>query len=284
MIAGYVAAAIANAQLFDASQQAVRAKSAVLDTVSHEFRTPITAILGFTELYQERVLGPVTEEQHEALEAVQRNAHRLLKLVDDLLDLARLESGKLDMSLYPVEIELCVREAVGLLSTQLRQKQLGLRLEIAENLPFAWGDSMWLRRVLLNLLTNAIRFTSAGEITVRAYADQGLQAEDQKAATNGAGDGLSAFGPAPLVVIEIEDTGMGIPELEQQRIFEPFRRAEDAPHTIPAGSGSGLGLAISKRAIDQMDGQLSVRSLPGQGSTFTITLRAAELALEHPRS
>jgi PAS domain S-box-containing protein len=283
MIAGYVAAALANAQLFETSQQAVRAKSAILDAVSHEFRTPITAILGFTELYQENVLGPVTEEQQEALEAIYRNGHRLLKLVDDLLDLARLEAGKLDLLLYPVEVSLCVREATGLMQAQIRQKQLGLRLEIADDLPMALADSMWLRRVLVNLLTNAVRFTSAGEITVRAYADDRPPTTDHQSTAYGANFDSLAAGPSSSVVIEVEDTGTGIPELEQQTIFEAFRRAEDTGHTIPNGAGSGLGLAISKRASDQMEGQLSVRSQTGQGSTFTIALRMAELALEHPR-
>lgn len=267
MVAGYVATAIANAQLFDASQRAVRTKSAILDTVSHEFRTPITAILGFTELYQERVLGPVAEEQQEALDAIHRNGRRLLKLVDDLLDTARLEAGHLDMALYPVAVDQCIKDAAAMLRPELQQKQLELRLEIAGGLPFAWADAMWLRRVLINLLSNAIRFTSAGQITVRAF--EALR------------PGEPAAG-APRLIIEVEDTGLGIAEVEQQTIFEAFRRAEDTRTAIPAGSGSGLGLAISKRAIDQMEGQISVRSEPGRGSTFTIALRSTELALEHP--
>jgi signal transduction histidine kinase/PAS domain-containing protein len=262
MIAGYVAAALANARLFAASRQASRAKSAILDTVSHEFRTPITAILGFTELYQESVLGPVTEEQREALGAIHRNAHRLLKLVDDLLDLARLEAGKLEMALSPVDVGLCVHEAASALRAQFQKKRLPLHLDIAADLPFAWADAMWLRRVLLNLLTNALRFTTTGAITVRAY-------EIDQAAGQG------------RLVIEVEDTGTGIPELDQQTIFEPFRRADDTRSAFPGGAGSGLGLAISKRAIDQMDGQLAIRSRPGAGSVFTISLHPTELALEH---
>jgi signal transduction histidine kinase len=257
-IAGCAAAAVDNAQLSSVARQADRAKSAVLDTVSHEFRTPITAILGFTELYQENVLGPVSEEQREALDAVHRNAHRLLKLVDDLLDLARLEAGKLDMALYPVEVGLCIKEAVGLLAAQFQQKQLDLRLEIADELPLAWADAMWLRRVLSNLLGNALRYTNTGSITVRAYETA-----------------------ARRLAIEIEDTGRGIPEAEQELIFDAFQRAAGAHNTAPTSTGSGLGLTISKRAIDQMDGQLALHSQPG-GSTFTITLHAAELALEHP--
>ncbi|HEX9369506.1 MAG TPA: histidine kinase N-terminal 7TM domain-containing protein, partial [Roseiflexaceae bacterium] len=264
-IAGYAAAAIANAQLFAASQQAVRAKSAILDTVSHEFRTPITAILGFTELYRESILGPVTDEQQEALEAIHRNAHRLLKLVDDLLDLARLEAGTLDMALAQVEIGLCIREATALLEPQLRQKGLGLHVEIAEGLPLAWADTMWLRRVLVNLLNNALRFTETGTITIRAYETS------------------AGVGSGARLAIEVADTGLGIPEADQQLIFEAFRRVEEGREGFPSGSGTGLGLAISKLAIDQMDGQLRLQSRPGYGSTFTIALRAAEMAREHRR-
>jgi signal transduction histidine kinase len=268
-LAGYAATALANQRLRDAAQQADRVKSAILDTVSHEFRTPITAILGFTELYQEGVLGSVSTEQEEALDAIHRNGHRLLKLVDDLLDLARLEAGRLDMALYPVEVGRCITEAAGQMAAQFQQKRLELRLEIADQLPLAWADAMWLRRVLVNLLTNALRYTSAGAITVRAF---------ESALPRGhAGD-------ARRLVIEVEDTGRGIPEAEQQLIFDAFQRADGAQASIPTSSGSGLGLTISKRAIDQMDGQLALRSQPDQGSTFTIALHVAELAYEHPRA
>jgi signal transduction histidine kinase len=202
-----------------------------------------------------------------------------LKLVDDLLDLARLEAGKLDLLLYPVEVELCIKEATGLLAGQIRQKQLGLRLEIAQGLPFALADAMWLRRVLVNLLNNAIRFTSSGEITVRAYQQSAVGGREAAIETVPDDQQLSADNS---IVIEVEDTGAGIPEPEQRMIFEAFRRAEDTLNPIASGSGSGLGLAISKRAIDQMEGRLSVRSHAGQGSTFTIALRPANLVLEHP--
>jgi signal transduction histidine kinase len=262
-LAGYAATVLDNQHLRETALQAERAKSAILDTVSHEFRTPITAVLGFTELYQEQVLGPVTVEQEEALDAIHRNTHRLLKLVDDLLDLARLEAGRLDMSLYPVEIGLCITEAAALLAGQFQQKQLDLRLEIAEQLPLAWADAMWLRRVLVNLLANALRYTSAGTITVRAFETRlshSLATDERR------------------LVIEIEDTGSGIPEAEHLLIFDAFQRAGLAQATMPTSSGSGLGLTISKLAIDQMDGQLALRSQPNHGSIFTIELHTAELA------
>ncbi len=229
-LAGYAATVLDNQRLRETALQAERAKSAILDAVSHEFRTPITAVLGFTELSQEHVLGPVTEEQQEALEAIHRNAHRLLKLVDDLLD---------------------------------------LRLDIADQLPLAWADAMWLRRVLVNLLANALRYTSAGTITVRAFETRLPH---------------SIFHDERRLLIEIEDTGRGIPEAEHLLIFDAFQRADGAQATLPTSSGSGLGLAISKRAIDQMDGQLALRSQPDHGSIFTIALHTAELAIEHPRT
>jgi signal transduction histidine kinase len=266
-LAGYAATVLDNQHLREAALQAERAKSVILDAVSHEFRTPITAVLGFTELYQEHVLGPVTEEQQEALEAIHRNAHRLLKLVDDLLDLARLEAGRLDMSLYPVEVGLCISDAAELLAAQFKQKQLDLRLEIADQLPLAWADAMWLRRVLVNLLANALRYTSTGAITVRAFESSlpHSRSADER-----------------CLMIEIEDTGRGIPEAEHLLIFDAFQRASGAQAVFPTSSGSGLGLAISKRAIDQMDGQLVLRSQPERGSIFTIVLHTAELAIEHP--
>jgi signal transduction histidine kinase len=266
-LAGYAATVLDNQHLRETVLQADRAKSVILDAVSHEFRTPITAVLGFTELFQEHVLGPVTEEQQEALDAIHRNTHRLLKLVDDLLDLARLEAGRLDMSLYPVEVGLCISDAAGLLAGQFQQKQLDLRLEIADQLPLAWADAMWLRRVLVNLLANALRYTSTGTITVRAF-------ETRLSHSHSADE--------RCLIIEIEDTGRGIPEAEHLLIFDAFQRASGAQATFPTSSGSGLGLAISKRAINQMDGQLALRSQPNHGSTFTISLHTAELAIEHP--
>jgi len=265
-LAGYAATVLDNQRMRETALQAERAKSAILDAVSHEFRTPITAVLGFTELYQEQILGPVTAEQQEALDAIHRNAHRLLKLVDDLLDLARLEAGREDMSLYPVEIGLCITEAAGLLAAQFQQKQLDLRLEIADQLPLAWADAIWLRRVLVNLLSNALRYTSAGAITVRAFENSpphSLSAAERR------------------LMIEIEDTGSGIPEAEHLLIFDAFQRAGAAKATVPTSSGSGLGLTISKLAIDQMDGQLALRTQPDHGSIFTIALHTAELAIEH---
>jgi two-component system sensor histidine kinase EvgS len=270
MIAGYVAAALANARLFDAAQEASRLKSSILDTVSHEFRTPITSIVGFTELFQERVLGPVNDEQQEALDAIQRGARRLLKLVDDLLDLARIESGALDLELHPVEVTLCVQEAVNLVAPQFRQKNLDLRVDIDDNLAPIYADPMWLRRILINLLTNAVRFTDKGQVTVRAYETGPASDEDQANDLDGV---------RRRVVLEVEDTGVGVATADQHRIFEAFRRAPNAPASI--AGGSGLGLAISRRVIEQMQGQLTLRSQPNSGSTFMIVLPLAELAREH---
>jgi signal transduction histidine kinase/PAS domain-containing protein len=266
MIAGYVAAAIANAQLFEAAQQAVRTKSAILDTISHEFRTPITAILGFTELYQEHVLGPVTDEQHEALSAVHRNAHRLLKLVDDMLDLARLESGKLDLALHPVEIELCIKEAAAIVEMQSSGKPFQLQIDVSANLPFAQADAMWLRRALGHLLSHALSSSPTRRIAIHAHT--GAQHE-----------GSTVGGPQLL--IDIEDHELELSEAEQAAMFEAFQLIPNSASELTISSISRMGLAISKRAIEQMSGQLSLHSQPGQGSTFTIRLRAVELALEH---
>ncbi len=266
MIAGYVAAAIANAQLFEASQQGVRTKSAILDTISHEFRTPITAILGFTELYQEQVLGAVTEEQHEALSAVHRNAHRLLKLVDDMLDLARLEAGKLDLALHPVEIELCIKDAVAIVETQSSGKPFQLQFDVSASLPFAQADTMWLRRALVHLFSYAL--SSSEERRISIHAHTAAQHDE------------SVVGPQQLV-IEIKDGGPELSEAEQSGMFEAFQQVPNSASELTISSISRMGLAISKRAIEQMSGQLSVDSQPGQGSTFTICLPAVELALEH---
>lgn len=272
-----LAADLANARLLEASRQADRAKSAIFDTINHEFRTPITVILGFAELFENHMLGTATDEQREALAAIHRNGIRLLKLVDDLLDLARLQSGEIELTLQPVEVGLYVAEAASAVETQLRQKQLDLRLEVARDLPLAQADAVWLRRVLMTLLTNAIHVTGAGAIAVRAYA------ADAPPAWDGRLDAVQAEpsptgSAAPLIVIEVEDGGPGLSEEQRHAIFEVFHSLGEAQPAGLAGFGSGLGLAIGRRVVEQMAGRLAARSRSGRGSTFAIELRAAERA------
>ena len=274
-IAGYVAAAVVNARLFEASRQAARAKSAIFDTISHEFRTPITVILGFSELFQSHALGTATNEQSEALAAIHRNGLRLLKLVDDMLDLARLQAGEIELAIRPIEVGPCIEAAAAILADRLRQKQMALHLEIARELPAAYADAAWLRRVLVNLLAYAIHFGSAGAIAARAYAPDRRAMEDERTGAS------SVEHPLPAVVIEVEGNGPAISEQEQQAIFDAFQHPEDVEPAVLAASRLGLGLAVSRRVVEQMAGQLAVRSQPGQGTTFTIELPAAERALEH---
>lgn len=266
MIAGYVAAAIANAQLFESSQQAVRTKTAILDTISHEFRTPITAILGFTELAQEQVLGPINDEQQEALSAVHRNAHRLLKLVDDLLDLARLEAGQLDMAIGPVELGLSIKEALTLVGAQSPGKPIPVQVELPASLPMARADAMWLRRSLVHLLTHTLGAGLGQPVTIRAFQQSGAGMDEYH------------------VCIAIHNPALELSQAEQAAIFEAFERVPHSVSDLTISSIARMGLAISKRAIDQMQGQLALHSQPGAGSTFVISLRAGELALEHARA
>lgn len=259
LIAGYAAAALAHSQLYAEAQQARQLKSSILDTISHEFRTPITAILGFTELYQEHVLGPVSAEQHEALDAIYRNTHRLLKLVDDMLDLARIATGKLDLLAGPVHTELYVREANTLLAPRLAQQQVSLALEFAQPLPLAWADARWLRRVLLNLVAYLLQSASVHSIRIRT----GIAATQHG---------------TPEIQIEIAGDSFDVPEHERATFFEAF--------VVPAAqfvnTPARLGLAISKYAVSAMGGQLTLVQPAAGASAFLLTLRTAEGTLDQP--
>lgn len=223
-----------------------------LGTVSHEMRTPLAAILGYTQLLEAELKGQITRHQEEFLQTIQLSAERMMVLINDLLDLARLEGGHLQLDLHAVALPVLVREVVHQLYPLRVEKNLSLTLDLDEPMPPAWADPARLRQVLINLVSNAIKFTSQGGITIRVFTT----------------------GPPeqPLVGCAVQDTGAGITPEFLPRLFERF--AQERRYG-GAYAGTGLGLTISKELVQRMGGQIQVESQVGVGSTFTLLMPVA---------
>lgn len=225
-------------------------KSEFVSLVSHELRTPLTAISGYLDLLLEDQ-GEQAVRSQELLSIVKRNTDRLVKLLDDLLDLSRIESGKIELNLAPVDVMPLIAEVMSLLRPQIEAKDQQLTVDQAEALPLVQGDADRIRRILINLLSNAHKYTPpGGHIWVTAHRLQGW------------------------VQIDVRDNGIGLSRDEQAHLFDRFFRAQQ-PATQEVG-GTGLGLPITRLLVDLHGGRISVVSAPGQGSTFSFTLPVAE--------
>lgn len=238
------------AELEEKSQQlaiASQHKSQFLANMSHELRTPMNAILGYTDLILNGMYGEIPERMHGVHERVHSNGRHLLGLINDVLDLSKIEAGQLTLSLADYSISDLVNNVLTSVGPLATEKKLALKSELSPELPpHGRGDERRIFQVLLNLVGNAIKFTDAGEVAVQASA------------TNGA------------FTIAVRDTGPGIPLAEQSKIFEEFQQA-DTLSTRRKG-GTGLGLSIAKRIVEMHGGRISVESSPGQGSTFSVIL------------
>jgi signal transduction histidine kinase len=253
------ALAAENARLFRAAQAASRAKSQFLATVSHEIRTPINAVMGYAELLEMGLGGPLQEKQAEYVGRIQGSSRHLLSLVNDVLDLSKIEAGEMDVRSEALPLRATADRAMEQVEPQARAKAIDLSLQwdCPEDDVYV-GDEDRVSQVLVNLLSNAVKFTQpGGSVTVTCSA-------------SGAPPTLADAGHGAWVSIEVADTGIGIPPDKLEAVFEPFMQV-DGSHTRREG-GTGLGLAISRRLARLMGGELTVESAPGQGSRFTLWL------------
>ncbi|GAB4190949.1 MAG: ATP-binding protein [Roseiflexaceae bacterium] len=245
------------------AQEADKLKGQFLASVSHELRTPLNAIIGFSTLMLDELDGPITEMQREDLKTINENGRFLLHMINDLLDLARIEAGHLDLELEPLDVAGLMREVGDTVQGLLVGKPVRLRLKSMPDLPLAHADRSRIRQVLLNLLSNAVKFTEQGEIVLAART---MQPPVGPPKLNGNGAHPAS---EPQIAISVRDTGIGIAPEDQRLIFEEFQQVSPRRHSTP---GTGLGLAITRRLVEGHGGQIWVESTPGQGSVFTFTL------------
>jgi signal transduction histidine kinase len=233
---------------FTREAEVEKLKSTFVAIVSHELRTPLNAILGYSEMFKEAVYGPMNDKQVNMAERIMKNTQRLLGLINDLLDQAQMEAGRLTIQMAPVRPAELLENLHSILDQSADDKNLKLTSEIDDNLPEVLnGDAARLHQILLNLVSNSIKFTEHGTVHVRLFSPY-----------------RNRWG------IEVSDTGSGIPESEIPYIFDTFRQVEGT--TTRVHGGFGLGLSIVKQLVHLMDGDINVKSKIDLGSMFTITL------------
>ena len=245
--------AIENVRLFDEIQdksrqleEASQHKSQFLANMSHELRTPLNAILGYTELMADGAYGEPSEKMMGILKRLEANGKHLLGLINDVLDLSKIEAGQLVLELSDYTVQDIAQTVRSTLEPLAADKKLAFKVEVVPDLPPGRGDGRRLTQVLINLVGNAIKFTDAGEVAIKAEANNG------------------AFH------VSVRDTGPGISAADQSKLFQEFQQADNA--ITKKKGGTGLGLAISKRIIEMHGGKIWVESQFGQGSTFAFSL------------
>jgi len=248
------AIAIENVRLFKEIQEksaqlevANRHKSEFLANMSHELRTPLNAIIGFSEVLLQRMFGELNEQQADYLEDIVSSGRHLLSLINDILDLSKIEAGRMELEAAPFSLVAALNNAVTLVRERAQSHGIKLALEVAPGLDTVIADERKLKQVVVNLLANAVKFTpDGGTVSLRAARENGQ------------------------VRLSVHDTGIGIAAADQQRIFEEFQQASHQGER--SREGTGLGLSLSKRMVELHGGTISVESAPGKGSTFTVAL------------
>ena len=245
--------AIENVRLFDEIQdksrqlaEASQHKSQFLANMSHELRTPLNAILGYTELIRDSVYGEPPDKMRDVLKRIESNGKHLLGLINDVLDLSKIEAGQLTLALADYSLKDVVHGVFSAVEPLAAEKNIAFKVEVAKDLPAGHGDERRITQVLLNLVGNAIKFTDQGEVTIRAAAVDGSYS------------------------LSVSDTGPGISEADQAKLFQEFQQADNS--ITREKGGTGLGLAISKRIVEMQGGRSGSNSRPGRGSTFFVSL------------
>lgn len=230
-------------------QVMTRLKSQFMASTSHELRTPLNAIIGFSQVMLKGLDGPLTESQHMDLVVIHENGQRLLKLINSVLDISKIQAGRMDLAFEPVHLQPVIKRAVAAAAELAREKPVELHQHVPSDLPPVWGDEARLHQVILNLLSNAVKFTDAGSISLRVWSD------------------------VEQVTVSVADTGIGIAPEHQAFLFEEFRQVDGS--LSRRSGGIGLGLPISRHLVELHGGRIWVESTLDEGSTFGFTVPIA---------
>ncbi len=244
-----------------------RMKSEFLANVSHELRTPLNAIVGFVDLLREGVYGELAPRQVKPVERIEASANHLRHLVDQVLDLAKMAAGRLEIHTETIDLRPFVLDVASEVESLVSEKGLSLSLVMGAALPRIRTDPTHLRQILVNLLGNAVKYTNEGGIVIRtrlvdSLPDSGPAPQSDR----------SSYPTTPWIGIQVIDTGIGIAPADQSRIFEEFEQIDAGPRGNSAERGTGLGLAISRRLAALIGGMVELESELGKGSTFTLWL------------
>ena len=258
ILADQIAVGIDNARSYNLAQQAVeemrevdRLKSQFLANMSHELRTPLNSIIGFARVILKGIDGPITELQQQDLTAIFNSGQHLLGLINDILDLSRIEAGKMDLTFDEVDMNELIPSVMHTAAGLVKDKPVEIKTDVEADLPLVRADAMRVRQVLINFMSNAAKFTEEGDIIVKAALDTNVKGQQS-------------------VMVSVTDTGPGISQEDQAKLFQPFSQV-DASLTRKVG-GTGLGLSICHHLIQMHNGQIGVHSASGKGSTFYFTI------------
>jgi len=247
--------------------RANRAKSEFLANVSHELRTPLNAIVGFVDLLRDGVYGPLNSRQTGPVERIEASANHLRHLVDQVLDLAKMAAGRLEVHTEPVELRPFVFDVASEVEPLMTEKGLSFSLAIGATLPRVRTDPTHLRQILINLLGNAVKFTNDGGIAIRGkLIKRNHHNENPEVLT------AAASSETLWIALQVADSGVGIAEKDRERIFDEFEQVNAGPRGDSMRRGTGLGLSISRRLARLLGGDISVESELGRGSVFTVWL------------
>jgi PAS domain S-box-containing protein len=268
-LADQIAVAIDNARSYELAQQAIsemreldQLKSQFLANMSHELRTPLNSIIGFSRVILKGIDGPVTDLQDQDLNAIYNSGQHLLRLINDILDLSKIDAGKMELAFDDVNLPELLESVIPTIGGLIKDKPIELVKEISPDIPILRADAMRIRQVMINLLSNAAKFTEQGSITISANVEIGTNNQ-------------------PEAIVKVIDTGLGIAPDDQEKLFQPFSQVDSSP-TRKTG-GTGLGLSISRRLIELHGGKIDVISEPNHGSTFFFTLPLLKIKEKEPK-
>jgi signal transduction histidine kinase len=260
--------------------RASRMKNEFLANVSHELRTPLNAIVGFVDLLREGVYGDLAPRQVKPVERIEASANHLRHLVDQILDLAKMAAGRLDVHTEILDVRPFILDVASEVESLVNEKNLSLSLRMGSALPRIRTDPTHLRQILVNLIGNAVKYTERGAIVVRTRT-----VSPPEAVALGLPESLSALGQGEpsWLCVQVADAGIGIAPADQERVFEEFEQVEAGPRADSPNRGTGLGLAISRRLARLLGGDITLVSEIGRGSTFSLWLPIHDSGLASPQ-